>query len=349
MKAADIWPEKAPAQGRCKASPPVSRAPYYAITTGIFRAFRNDHRKSLKRDDCRRVLQLRRNASRKSGGRALLKFPFILAVVAGLAANAPNVPIPSRPHSENHAIEAQKSENAEAGVPQTRGEAIAGSSKSSPLYVRADCEHGCGYTEKESGLERFKSDPNAWFAAAIAAFTLALFFASIWTNILTSRTIKLARDEFNASHRPRIIIHSVKNSPVIRDSSDDGLDNICATITFFNTGDSTAKIESIFYSIAFRKFPLENGINPIKEFDPRNTIIESGMGDFIKLETDIEMRMWKLRTNTVIKLILIGKIFYRDKTGAFRQTGFCRALDYGANGEGLIWERIDNLEYEYGY
>jgi hypothetical protein len=48
-----------------------------------------------------------------------------------------------------------------------------GTSKDSPLYIQAECEHGCGYSEDDkTWLERFRSDPNALFAFAVACFTL---------------------------------------------------------------------------------------------------------------------------------------------------------------------------------
>ena len=42
------------------------------------------------------------------------------------------------------------------------------------------------------------------FAAILAIFALALDGTNVWQGRLIGETIKLARDEFNATHRPLI-------------------------------------------------------------------------------------------------------------------------------------------------
>ena len=49
----------------------------------------------------------------------------------------------------------------------------------------------------------------AAFTGVLALFTVVLAGASLWQGYITQQSLKLAREEFLATHRPEIIIHSV--------------------------------------------------------------------------------------------------------------------------------------------
>ena len=78
-----------------------------------------------------------------------------------------------------------------------------GASKNAPFYVKADCEKGCGYAEDEGWLKRLQDDPNAWFAGAVAFFTLLTLFVLIRTN-----------SHFRISERAYIKLSRYRHSPV---------------------------------------------------------------------------------------------------------------------------------------
>ena len=200
---------------------------------------------------------------------------------------------------------------------------------------------------EETVLQRGMSDPVAYYTLWITLFTGMLAVIGIGQGILSSQQIALARDEFSATHRPKIVVHSVRYDPIFGESGDTELDRPAATVIFYNTGDSPTIIESITYSITQRRFPLESGINPRKQLVPRSIEIASGIGDFIKLESEAEIRTIQLKSDGASKHVLIGKVYYNAKGGGLRQTGFCRVLERGTHG--FSWEPVDNPEYEYCY
>ncbi len=149
------------------------------------------------------------------------------------------------------------------------------------------------------------------------------------------------------TQRPRIIIHSVKYEPFVHESGDVDFDKIGARVIFYNTGTSEATIEHINYSIKQRLTPLDSGIFPHDEVPPKNKKIKSGLGDYIELTSDIEIRMARLSSDASSRVFLIGKIFYSDGSGCLRQTGFCRV--WGGTPQRRVWIPVDDSEYEYAY
>ena len=73
----------------------------------------------------------------------------------------------------------------------------------------------------------------------IAWFTFSLRDATKEQGRLTQEAIKLARDEFNAAHRPEIIIHNMEHAKVT------GTSFVGANITYVNKGTAPAKNATI--------------------------------------------------------------------------------------------------------
>jgi len=174
---------------------------------------------------------------------------------------------------------------------------------------------------------------NGFFSAVaalvVAVFTIVLAVVTEKQARLTRDSIKLARDEFNAAHRPKIITHSVKYEPFVHESGDVDFDKIGASVIFYNTGENAATIEAIKYSIRQRITPLDSGIALIDTIPPKHKTIESGMGDYIEITSDIEIRTARQFSDPRSKVFLIGKIFYRDQRGA------CGKLAFVESGEVL--------------
>jgi hypothetical protein len=196
------------------------------------------------------------------------------------------------------------------------------------------------------GLNDYAPILTAVATVAIAAFTWTLWRATTEHSRIQGGLLELTRDEFNAAHRPKIVIHSVKYEPATNEKDSD-LDTLGARIIFYNRGRSDATIEAIEYSLRQRLVPLESGILLHDRIPPKHSLIESGRGDYIQITSDIEVRTVRFVTDASSRIFLIGKIFYRDKLGGLRQTGFCRV--FGGTAARRAWERIDDPEYEYSY
>jgi hypothetical protein len=96
-----------------------------------------------------------------------------------------------------------------------------------------------GYKQDEckSFWEKTTSDPIALFNLILAFSTAGLWVANISLSRAGNNQIKLARQEFIATHRPKIVIHAVE----ITRREVDGEIFIGASILAFNKGESPAK------------------------------------------------------------------------------------------------------------
>jgi hypothetical protein len=90
----------------------------------------------------------------------------------------------------------------------------------------------------ETFWQRTVTDPTAFFTLWVAIFTAFLAVSTIGLWLATYRQARLGREEFAATHRPEIIVHSIefRRMPGV-----DEVDRIGASILCFNKGRSTAK------------------------------------------------------------------------------------------------------------
>jgi len=166
-------------------------------------------------------------------GEAMLKLPFVLAVVAGLAANAPVVPIPSAPPAKQ-----------ERTTQEQRG-----NSPSSPLYVKANCDHGCGYAEDPGYINKLANDPIAGFTLVLAVFTVVLAFATVKAANAAESAANIAQRTLTELERPYLVIMDFNWVPLER-LKVGGLD---PGIRYFvtNAGKLPAIIKSVKMGFAF--------------------------------------------------------------------------------------------------
>lgn len=195
--------------------------------------------------------------------------------------------------------------------------------------------------------------PENWTALAtvvIAVFTIVLAIGGGYQACLTRRAIRLGRDEFNATHRAEIIIHSAEHAHV------DGM-KIGANITFFNKGTTPArnvvisgKITTISGvprpGIAFPELlRVPEDVFPGKPWQfgiPSN--IQTGF-EQIKL---VSQDTWKDMKSDPAGVYCIGEISYTDAGGVVRHTGFCWKWHTSKN-DGHRWIRQSRNSYEYAY
>lgn len=191
-------------------------------------------------------------------------------------------------------------------------------------------------------------DPNNLTAIStliIALFTVVLAIVGWCQARLINKSIKLARDEFNATHRPKIIARAfdLLSGPPI--SSRDNFDIVFIA---HNAGDGRGTVVEIRSAKVIlnlgEKIPGNWGF-PFKEtFD---VVLDSGEKEIFPLNSGITNQsvggQEGIMHNSTI-LYSIGVITYLDGGGRKRQTGFCRKYLPESN----TWEVVEG-EYEYAY
>jgi hypothetical protein len=193
--------------------------------------------------------------------------------------------------------------------------------------VTKDRYEDCFYAAKQTGnkhpdcrlyetiWERGFVDPTAYYTLWLTLFTGVLAAVGIAGTIFGLQQIKLARDEFNATHRPRIRVRYM-SIPIGPDSGNE------FDIVIANTGESDAIVISYQISVRIPDEPTPDIIvemrpHPFKEF-----VLKSGErhlfpNKFFKWVPPDEM-------------IFLGTIIYTDAARQItRMTGFARELDAG--------------------
>jgi hypothetical protein len=192
-------------------------------------------------------------------------------------------------------------------------------------------------------LETYNGAVTAVATIFIAAFTIVLALVTGRQARLSREAIELARSEFNATHRPKIIVYGMDFG-----GASDGESPIPVTFRYVNSGDSRAEITHIGTKLVLLFKPtLPSEIN-FEHQEMRPPIdVESGMHGF-RLTVDAFDPTNKLLLSAIggsQKLICVGYIIYRDGNGTIRQTGFCREYDPASN----RWRPVKDDEYEYAY
>jgi hypothetical protein len=199
--------------------------------------------------------------------------------------------------------------------------------------------------------------------AFTGAFTiiLAIFTGRLWYSTeklwgATNESIQLARAEYISTHRPKIIVRGLVFESVRGDP-----DLLRVYFVYTNIGDSPAEITSVATQLLewrgkviepsdmdwkYEDIPDEMDALDEMDIDQKKIEIPSGgsryglTDDTINQEKFIALSAWEASP-----LVCVGRIRYRDKNGAVRETGFCRKYDT----ERYRWVAVDDPEYEYAY
>ena len=200
----------------------------------------------------------------------------------------------------------------------------------------------------------------------LALFTALLFFSTGLLWWVTERTlqharadskrqseetreqIKLARQQFVATHRPRIAIRNITILSLVPDEPP----NIGVTIV--NVGSSTATISTIFANIGIRAWSGVRWDVPVQMRSVEGTPRELLSGEAMQFWTN------GLATPTVLnaghvnainglssKLFVAGEIHYCDDNGSMRSTGFIRWYDSQFNRFSEVPSEWISSELEY--
>jgi hypothetical protein len=194
--------------------------------------------------------------------------------------------------------------------------------------------------ECKSFWEKVTSDPIALFNLILAFSTVGLWVATISLSRAGNSQIKLGREEFIATHRPKIIIHVVEITR--REVEEDVF--IGASILAFNIGESPARNVEVRGQIFMGDNFAVDVQRPVVK-----TFIEVLNGQKLRAEIKTDHRVVNAAAGmrTGLHFYCIGWIAYWDENGHRRETGFCRRAQFGLNGD--RWVSAGKPEHEYEY
>ena len=180
--------------------------------------------------------------------------------------------------------------------------------------------------------------------AVIAIYTIVLARVSKRQSNLIADQIKLAREEFIATHRPRLMLRRFYLKDIVLTEGQ------APSIIFMiqNIGDSAGRVVEI-RSATVVLGPGEL-LLPNMGFgftEPFNVSLRSGQSEIFPVNgsspLEKEERMWVPQGKKT--LFCLGVVIYLDEMDNRREIGFCRRYDAIHK----RWDKTDNSEYEYEF
>lgn len=171
----------------------------------------------------------------------------------------------------------------------------------------------------------------------IAAFTIVLAFVTRRQAFLTTDAIKLARDEFNATHRPKLRVRLIR--PHLADGKP-----ISVRYTIVNIGGTRAILKR--HDVKLYAQPANNGIKAIQQSFPLacHELKPGESEEFFLTSKNIEFEYefhWDFAAGGVLKIG--GVVEYEDGVGIMRRTGFLRTYDVALG----CFRKSEDTEEEY--
>jgi hypothetical protein len=197
-------------------------------------------------------------------------------------------------------------------------------------------------------VEEYNGVLTAVATAFIAAFTIVLARVTGKQAKLTTEALNLARQEFVANHRPRVILRYIQG-PF---ENEEGHQFIW--VTFVNVGANTATIEAFGADLAKRSDDTDDWAVPgldagLKEISP--IVLTCGQRHVFTVtaravpDAELELQIFREAAVGDYQLCAVGVIRYRDTFGVARDTGFFRVLS--DDGGGFIISEYDSeMEYQ---
>lgn len=275
----------------------------------------------------------------------LLTFGLAIGLILGgvffSGAAYSNPPIPrANEHQQIGSNNSQKTTHTERGTEQ------------SPLFVKEVSTPQRNKEASDIADDANQEAANNHFLLCInivlATFAGLTLVAIARQSYLLNRQTKLARAEFNATHRPEIVILSFVQPGNIENMADDY--PVAANISYLNKGTADAVGVSIRAIIQMNNWAPEEGIEipPLKELpDAARGVIQTVdvLSKFSAKEiaSKTALRGFEERETRPALPYCIGRISYRDESGSLRHMGFCRKWD------GYVWETVENSPYNYAY
>jgi hypothetical protein len=194
-------------------------------------------------------------------------------------------------------------------------------------------------------LEKYNGAVTALATVFIAVFTIVLALVTGRQARLSRQSIDLARQEFIATHRPRVILRYIQG-PFY---NDEGHRFVC--VTFVNMGANNAIIEAFGADLALRRDDDDEWEPPGLDADPKSVepiILACGQRHFFtvtaKMPADTDKAIFQEALDGH-QLCAVGVVRYKDGNGVARDTGFFRVLD--DDGEAFVLSPHDaEMEYQ---
>lgn len=196
--------------------------------------------------------------------------------------------------------------------------------------------------ECKSFWEKVTSDPIALFNLILAFSTVGLWVATISLSRASTNQIKLAREEFNATHRPKIKIHTVEITRRVNEGDDTNM--IGASILGFNVGESSAKNVEVRGEIFMGpNFAVDVMRPKVKTFDE----VLSGQKFRAEITSNWPVVNAAAGPRTGVHCYCLGWVAYWDENGLRRETGFCLRAELTNTGDRWVSAGQPTHEYEY--
>jgi hypothetical protein len=182
----------------------------------------------------------------------------------------------------------------------------------------------------------------------IAAFTIVLAVSGSIQACLTRQAINLARDEFMASQRPKIIVRELRMLPQNHNTT---VATVEVSYVVANTGASEAEIVESWIEIKDVRYGLLPPLNPIEDETPiRKIVIKAGANISRTQGSNVEhvsLQIGRMgaqrRHEEPPELVFRGFVTYRDKNQITRRTAFYRRYDFKT----MRFRIVDDPDYEY--
>jgi len=196
-------------------------------------------------------------------------------------------------------------------------------------------------------LDKYNGAVTAVATAFIAIFTIVLVLVTGRQARLTTAALNLARQEFVASHRPRVVLRYIEG-PF---ENEEGRQFYC--VTFVNIGANRAIIEAFGADLAKRSDATVRWVPPCLDAEPKEIapiVLTCGQRHVFTVtarivpEALVAMQIFPEGVSDY-QLCAVGVIRYRDGNGVSRDTGFFRVLD--DEGRSFVLSEYDSeMEYE---
>lgn len=183
---------------------------------------------------------------------------------------------------------------------------------------------GMSVATSPPGFETFWGQAlNASFTGVLALFTLVLSVSTIMLWIETRRMGNLARDEFIATHRPKIRVR------FIQVGGHDERGNDTVNVVIVNVGESAAIVTHLGADLARRSVRTKDWTSPglrtraVPHAKPIN--LAAGEAHVWNVASETQFGLGDALSD--LELCAVGQIIYRDENGVARETGFLRVFE----------------------
>jgi hypothetical protein len=174
---------------------------------------------------------------------------------------------------------------------------------------------------------------------AVSTLVIAIFTCTLW--FVTNNSMRLARAEFEATHRPRISVRGFRTlAELVGDAE------ISITFIYVNVGDLPAKIIEIQTNVTVGG-SLPSGLS-FDHHKIEGVTLASGDKEIFEIsDNSFDMHFHRAvqehHPGSSTAAYLTGVVVYEDAAGRRRETGFCRVSIAGTN----RWTIAMDYDYEY--